>query len=298
MVGNSEQLLLLISTPIYVILIGLEFFLSYWHDRKYYTIGDTVSNVYLMLCNMGLDFLLRGVAFFTLTFAFQFRFITIEQGIWYWLALFVAEDFIFYWLHRVDHYSRLFWAVHVTHHSSSHFNLTTGFRSSVFQPLYRFIWFIPLALLGFRAVDIFLMYSVTQIYGIIIHTQMVVKLGWLEYFLVTPSHHRVHHASNVPYLDKNMGMVLILWDQLFGTFQKEEELGEPIRYGLYGKDIHRDPANIIFHEWKSLWHDIRQPLPWRIRLAYLFKPPGWSHDQSTKTSKQLREEREASLKKN
>lgn len=298
MVGNSEQLLLLISTPIYVILIGLEFFLSYWHDRKYYTIGDTASNVYLMLCNMGLDFLLRGIAFFTLTFAYQFRFITIEQSIWYWLALFIAEDFIFYWLHRVDHYSRLFWAVHVTHHSSSHFNLTTGFRSSVFQPLYRFIWFIPLALLGFRAIDIFLMYSITQIYGIIIHTQMVDKLGWLEYILVTPSHHRVHHASNVPYLDKNMGMVLIVWDQLFGTFQKEEDLGEPIRYGLYGKDIRRDPANIIFHEWKSLWHDIRKPLPWKTRLAYLFMPPGWSHDQSTKTSKQLREEREALVKKN
>ena len=107
--------------------------------------------------------------------------------------------------------------MHVTHHSSEYFNLTTGFRSSVFQPLYRFIYFIPLVFLGFQPADIVLMYSITQIYGILIHTKYVDKLGWLEKVLVTPSHHRVHHASNIEYLDKNIGMCLIIWDKLFAT---------------------------------------------------------------------------------
>ena len=215
-----------------------------------------------------------------------------NEGAWeilltYWLGLFIAEDFAFYWLHRIDHSCRVFWAVHVTHHSSEHFNLTTGFRSSVFQPVYRVIYFIPIALMGFAPLDIFLMYSATQIYGIIIHTGEVGKLKFLEHILVTPSHHRVHHACNVQYLDKNLGMVLIIWDKLFGTF--EEEI-EPVRYGLRKNLEKKDPLNVVFHEWVSLWKIIRRPIGWKNRILYLFSPPGWSHDDSTKTAKKLREE--------
>ena len=193
--------------------------------------------------------------------------------------------------HRVDHFCRLFWAVHVTHHSSEEFNLTTGFRSSVFQPLYRFIYFIPLVLLGFRPVDIIFMYSLTQIYGILVHTQYIPKMPlWFEAIFVSPSHHRVHHASNIRYLDKNMGMVLILWDRLFGTFQKEVP-EDPIRYGLV-KPVH-DPhhlTNVIFHEWKSVTNDLKRKLPLKVKLKYLFMPPGWSHDGSSKTASQMRKE--------
>ncbi len=278
-----------VSTPLYFVLIGLEILLSYLKKRKYYTLPDTATNVYLMLLNMGLDVLFMVVTLSVLGFFYQYRLFTIEPPVLYWITLFFAEDFVFYWLHRIDHTSRFLWAVHVTHHSSSYFNLTTGFRSSVFQPIYRFLYFIPLALVGFRATDIFLMYAITQIYGIIIHTNFVGKLGFLEKILVTPSLHRVHHATNIPYLDKNMGMVLIIWDMLFGTYAVEDE-SEPIAYGLFEKEIKRDPFNIVFHEWRSIFHDMKKVSSWNTKWKYFFMPPGWSHDGSTKTSKELQKE--------
>lgn len=288
MVDYAEKLIIFISTPIYVVLILGEIILSNWHNRKLYTVGDTIQNLYLMLANMGIDVLMRGITLFVLMFFFEYRLVNWDMSSWYyWTLLFFAEDFVFYWIHRIDHVVRFFWAIHVTHHSSDKYNLTTGFRSSVFQPVYRFIWFIPLVFLGFEPFDIFIMYSITQTYGILVHTKAVGKLGFLETFLVTPSHHRVHHASNVEYLDKNMGMILIVWDKLFGTFQQEID-GLPIEYGLYEKEISQNPANVIFHEWVAIYKDVRKVKGFRNKWLYITKPPGWSHDGSTMTSKELR----------
>lgn len=288
MVDYVEKLIIFISTPIYVFLILGEIILSNWHNRKLYTVGDTIQNLYLMIANMGIDVLMRGITLFVLLFFFDYRVIDWETHSWlYWLLLFLAEDFIFYWIHRIDHIVRFFWAIHVTHHSSDKYNLTTGFRSSVFQPVYRFIWFIPLVFLGFEPFDIFIMYSITQTYGILVHTKTVKKLGVLEYFLVTPSHHRVHHASNVEYLDKNMGMILIVWDKFFGTFQAEID-GLPIEFGLYDKKVDNNPVNVIFHEWVAIYKDVRKAKGLKNKWLYITKPPGWSHDGSTMTSKQLR----------
>jgi sterol desaturase/sphingolipid hydroxylase (fatty acid hydroxylase superfamily) len=285
-----EQLLFFISTPLYILLIGGEILLSYIHNRSYYTTKGTLMNIWLSSLNFALDLLLRAFVLIFLSWFLRFQIINWTTPWIYWIMLLITEDFLFYWLHRVDHYCRLFWAVHVTHHSSQEFNLTVGFRSSVFQPLYRFIWFIPMPLLGFRAEDIMLMYAITQIYGILIHTQWIGKLGILEWVLSTPSHHRVHHASNIPYLDKNMGMVLIIWDRLFGTFA-EELTEEPVQYGLT-KNLSNpyDPVNSVLHEWKAITIDLRRKLPLKARLGYVFGPPGWSHDGSTKTSQQLRKE--------
>lgn len=283
-----ESILILISTPVYVVFIGLEIWMSYLHHKGYYSGKGLLMNIYLMLLNMGLDILLRGVCLFVLAWSWEFRVTEIHNVFLYWFLLLLAEDFLFYWLHRVDHYCRLFWAVHVTHHSSEEFNLTVGFRSSVFQPLYRFIWFLPLPLLGFKGVDIMFMYSATQIYGILIHTRFVGKLGFLEWFLSTPSHHRVHHGSNVAYLDKNMGMVLIIWDRMFGTFAEEKE---PVRYGLT-KNLEQPyhPVKTVFHEWTDMFRDIAHAPGLKAKFMYIFGPPGWSHDGSKKTSSQLRRE--------
>ena len=212
-----------------------------------------------------------------------------KNVILYWAILLLAEDFMYYWLHRIDHYCRFFWAVHVTHHNSEEFNFTVGFRSSVFQPLYRFIYFIPLALLGFRGIDIMFIYSATQIFGILVHTQTVGRLGFLEYILITPSHHRVHHGSNALYLDKNMGMLFVFWDKLFGTFQAEEA-HEPVRFGLTENIKTYHPLKMVFHEWKQMVMDLKKPSTFKDKLYYVFGPPGWSHDGSKKTSKQLRDE--------
>ncbi len=284
-----EALLVFISTPIYVLVIGGEILFSHIHKQATYSKRGTVENIYLMLLNMGLDILMRGVCLLILNYFFTFRFVQIENQIAYWVVLLIAQDFLFYLLHYVDHYVRFFWAVHVTHHSSEEFNLTVGFRSSVFQPVYRFIYFIPLSLLGFAGKDIMFIYSATQIYGILIHTKHIGKMGFLEYILSTPSHHRVHHASNVNYLDKNMGMVFIIWDKLFGTFEAEKK-GEPVIYGLTENISSHHPAHVVFHEWKSIIKDLGKSNKWSDKFMYVFGPPGWSHDGSKKTSSELRKE--------
>jgi sterol desaturase/sphingolipid hydroxylase (fatty acid hydroxylase superfamily) len=286
-----EALLIKLSIPIYAVVIGLEIFYSYWHEKKYYSTKGTLSNIYLSALNLGLDVLVRGICLAVLFYFYQFKFAAINKQVHpvlYWAVLLIAQDFLFYWLHRVDHYCRFFWAVHVTHHSSEEFNLTVGFRSSVFQPLYRFIYFIPLSLVGFDPLDVMFMYAATQIYGILIHTKTVGRLGMLEWFLSTPSHHRVHHASNVRYLDKNMGMVFIIWDRLFGSFAEEEE---EVVYGLTSNLKSHHPVHMVFHEWKNIAQDVvKKKVPFKARLMYVFGPPGWSHDGSTKTSRQLRDE--------
>ena len=294
-----EQLLILFSTPVYVIIIGLELLLSHLQHRKLYSWKDTVSNVYLMLLNATIDLSFRVIYVAILVHVFDHQLFSWKMGVSYWVMLLLAEDFIYYWLHRFDHEIRLFWAVHVTHHSSAHMNFTVGFRSSVFQPLYRFIYFIPLAWLGFKPLDIVFIYSATQIWGIFVHTDLIRKMGWLEYVLVTPSHHRVHHASNPKYLDKNMGMFLIVWDQLFGTFQPElaDEEYQEKKYGLTKPLEKPSPVNLIFHEWLEIRKDLcRRDISWREKWFYLFGPPGWSHDGSRRTSRQLQENEELSSK--
>jgi sterol desaturase/sphingolipid hydroxylase (fatty acid hydroxylase superfamily) len=289
----SDDLVVLYSVPIYTLVIGAEMLYSWRKHLHLYSTKGVLANVYLTLLNMGLDLLVRVACLGILDFFYQYRFTDLSWSpALYWSVLILSEDFMYYWLHRVDHYCRFFWAVHVTHHSSEEFNLTVGFRSSVFQPLYRFVYFIPIALLGYKGIDIVLAYAITQIFGILVHTQAVGKLGVLEYVFVTPSHHRVHHASNVRYLDKNMGMLLIIWDKLFGTFEEETE---NVKYGLTKNLENPSAVHLVFHEWKGVWRDATQTgLTLKQRLLYIFGPPGWSHDGRTQTSSQLR----AALRKN
>lgn len=289
---SRETWFLLMSVPFYAILIGAELFISNWRGNRFYTLRDTLQNVYLTISNGLLDLLLRSLFYVSvLAWAYNHHFVVVENVFIYWALLFLLEDLAFYFEHRIDHYCRLFWAVHVTHHSSQEFNLTTGFRSSVFQPVYRFVYFVPVALMGYHPLDIVFMYSITQTYGILVHTKHIKKMPkWFEAVFVTPSHHRVHHASNIRYLDKNMGMCLIIWDRIFGTFQEEIKI-DPVRYGLT-KPLESDsnPVNVVFHEWKELSKDLRKKTSLTNRLRYLFMPPGWSHDGSTKTASQLRKE--------
>lgn len=286
-----EQLLILISAPLYAVIIVLEIILSNLQHRKIYTVKDTLANVYLLLMNSSIDLLFRTIYVGILVFFFNRQLYHFTNPVVYWIALLLAEDFLYYWLHRFDHEIRFFWAIHVTHHSSENMNFAVGFRSSVFQPLYRFIYFIPLAVIGFRPIDIIFIYALTQIWGIFVHTEMINKMGWLEYIFVTPSHHRVHHASNPKYLDKNMGMFLIIWDKIFGTFQPEllPAEYEAIKYGLTKPIENPTAVSIIFHEWKQMIRDCsRKDITWRQKFGYVFGPPGWSHDGSRMTSEEMR----------
>ena len=285
MIEFKESVIVMWSFPIYIVVILAEILYSHFHHLKLYSVKGTFHNILLSSLNALLDILMRGVCLWVLNYFYQFHFMEIKSSFWYWFWLVIGQDFMFYWLHYVDHNCRLFWAIHATHHNSEEFNLTVGFRSSVFQPLYRFIYYIPLTLLGFKGIDIMLVYSATQIFGILVHTQTIGKLGWLEYIFVTPSHHRVHHGKNIPYLDRNMGMLLIIWDKLFGTFEQEHE---KVEYGLTKPLEKDDPFTLIFHEWIEMIKDVRRAPTLKDKLMYIFGPPGWSHDGSKKTSKQLR----------
>ncbi len=287
----TEEQFVKFSVPYYTVIILAEIIISNYQKQDTYTVKDTAQNLGLMIANMIVDLGFRILYIPILTFLYQFRLFEINNFWVYWIVLLVAEDFLYYWLHRTDHVCRLFWACHATHHSSSKYNLSVGFRSTVFEPIYRFIFFAPLPLMGFDVVDILLMYAMTQIWGILVHTKKIHKLGFLEYILVTPSHHRVHHASNAKYLDKNMGMFLIIWDKLFGTFQKELASNDyqPIKYGLTSEINLDNPINLIFHEWIAIWKDItRTDLTLKQKYMYVFGPPGWSHDGSRHTSDELR----------
>lgn len=275
-----------------VVLTLAEMWFSYREDRHLYEKRDTLTNVYLTILAFILNVGTKFSTFFILDFAWNYRFFVIGNFWLYWIVLVIVQDLLYWVLHYVGHYSRMFWAMHVTHHSSEHFNLTTGFRSTVFEPLYRAFFYVPLALMGFNAIDILYSYLLVQVYGNIVHTQYHVKLPkWYGWIFVTPSHHRVHHASNVPYLDKNMGMMFIIWDRLFGTF-REEDLPEPIKYGLTKQPEDMGPVNILFHEWKALLHDAKHAPGIKNKVLYFINPPGWSHDGSTQTAKVLQREYE------
>jgi len=273
-----EEWLILISTPIYIIIIGLEIVLSHLQHRKAYTFKDTLANIYLMLLNSGIDLAFMVVYLAVLQYFFIHSFFHWNHPVIYWLVLLIGEDFMYYWLHRFDHEVRFFWAIHVTHHSSEKFNFTVGFRSSVFQPLYRFFYFIPLAFIGFRPQDIAFIYSATQIWGIFVHTEMIKKMGWLEYIFVTPSHHRVHHGQNDQYIDRNMGMFLIIWDKMFGTFEPE---GEKVIYGVTKPPESNHPAETVFHEFRNMARDVKRAPDMRSKFMYIFGRPGWRHDVVT-----------------
>ncbi|MBB5643967.1 sterol desaturase family protein [Pedobacter cryoconitis] len=290
MLNDPRNITLSLLFGLLIVISIVEMYISYMHDRKLYAKRDTWTNVYLM----GLAFLInistKTATFFLLNYCYQFRLFEIKNIFVYWVVLVLAQDLLYWVLHTSGHYIRFFWAMHVTHHSSPLFNLTTGFRSTVFEPLYRVFFYLPLAFMGFSAIDILFAYLVTQLYGNMVHTQAVGKLHpILEYFLVTPSHHRVHHASNIRYLDKNMGMVLIIWDRMFGTFQ--EELPEDkVVYGLTHQPEDTGPVNIVFHEFKAMTADVKRAPGFKNKLGYVFNPPGWSHDGSTQIAKVMQQE--------
>ncbi len=287
---DTKNLTVVALFSIVILMSLVEMYFSYTHDRKLYTKKDTLNNIYLMLAAIVINASMKVATFFLLDYCYQFRLFEIKQLWLYWLVLVLAQDFLYWFLHTVGHYVRFFWAMHVTHHSSSYFNLSTGFRSTVFEPLYRVFFYLPLAFMGFSALDILFAYLITQIYGNLVHTQTVGKLHpFIEYLFVTPSHHRVHHASNVRYLDKNMGMVLIIWDRLFGTFQ-EEIAEEEIHYGLTKQPDDSKFSHLVFHEFIAMKEDLRKAPGFWDKIKYILYPPGWSHDGSSKVARELQKE--------
>jgi len=278
--------LILWAVPVF----ALSMLLELWHTRRrdahVYEARDAWASI-----AMGLGSVVVGIPFklgflWLLAALYEHRLFTVEWSVLGYLALLVAEDFCYYWSHRINHEVRLFWAAHVNHHSSQHYHLATAVRQSWTQPYLMWIFWLPLPLLGFSPQMIVLQMAVSLIYQFFIHTQEVDRLGPLEWVMNTPSHHRVHHAVNVRYLDKNHAGIFIVWDRLFGSFAAERADDPPV-YGIT-KNIHTfNPLQIATHEWRALFRDVRRAPRLGHKLRYVFSPPGYSHDGSTLTARQM-----------
>jgi sterol desaturase/sphingolipid hydroxylase (fatty acid hydroxylase superfamily) len=228
---------------------------------------------------------------------YKFRIFTISFTWWTWILLLFVEDLTYYWFHRISHESRLFWASHVVHHSSKKYNLSTALRQTWSGGFYTFIFWLPLILLGFHPVMVLVQMSISLIYQYWIHTELIKKMPkWFEAVFNTPSHHRVHHATNPQYLDRNHAGIFIIWDKFFSTFEPEVE--KPV-YGLVQNIETFNPLKIAFIEWYQMVKDFFTSKTTIInKFKYLIKPPGWKHDGTSILSNDLRKKWEENKRTN
>ena len=279
------------ATPVFIALLLLELQLTKRHlppGAKGFERRDTWASLSMGLGNVVVAALTKGAAVAVFFAAYEHRVFDLGMGAGAWLLLFFAEDLCYYGFHRIHHEVRFFWAAHVNHHSSRHYNLSTALRQSWTTPLTGPIFWVPLALIGFQPFMILTAQAVSLIYQFWIHTEFIGRLGPLEWVLNTPSHHRVHHGANVEYLDRNYGGILIVWDRLFGSFEPEQAA---VDYGLTKNLRSFDPFRIAFHEWLAMLYDAWHARSWRNRIGYLLRPPGWSPDGSTLTARQMQRQR-------
>lgn len=276
------------AIPGFLVLLSLEAWFSYRENKHLYSWKDTCSSLALGIGNVVIGFGTKALIFWFFTILYDLRIFDLNiKSWWYWLLLFLADDISYYWFHRVSHHVNWFWASHVVHHSSKKYNLASALRQTwTGNATGSFLFWAWLPLLGFEPVWILFMLQISLIYQFWIHTEIITKLPWLiEFFFNTPSHHRVHHGSDLKYLDKNHGGMLIIWDRIFGSFQTEEE--KPT-YGLSRNIDSHNPVTLAFCTWKDLFKSAITCGSVKNAFNYFIKPPGWSHDGSSQTVKQMR----------
>ncbi len=280
--------------PVFVVLLALE--VAATRARRApdgrairgYEARDAVASVTMGLGNVAISLGTKIVVLAAYTAIYQFRFFELGDAWWVWAVAFLGDDFCYYWFHRASHEVRFLWAAHENHHSSRYYNLSTALRQSWTTPFTGPIFWAPLALLGVPPAMIFTAMAVSLVYQFWLHTELIGKLGPLEWVFNTPSHHRVHHGRNVQYLDRNHGGILIVWDRLFGTFEPEVER---VDYGLTSNIHTFNPLRIAFHEWRTMARDVARAGSLGEALGAIFAPPGWSADGSTLTAHQLQARR-------
>ena len=275
------------AIPIFIACILIEAFLDYRQQLKLYHAKDTAACISMGVGVIFVGLITKTFYFFIFHLIYQFRIFELENIWWMWALLFFADDFSFYWHHRMSHQVRFLWAAHIQHHSSTRMNFSVALRQSWMEPFYKYLFYLWIPLLGFNPLYIFIMQAFSLIYQFFQHTELVRNLGAFGWIFNTPSHHRVHHAVQHKYLDRNHAGILIIWDRLFGTFVKEDQQDLPV-YGITENIKSYNPAVIATHEYVNLWRDIKRASKTADKLKYLFYPPGWSHDGKNRTSKHLR----------
>ena len=276
------------AIPFFVLTLLLEVVVTSKKKMSSYTFKDAAASITMGLGNVLISLFAKTLVLAALTYVYlNLRIFTLPFAWWAWLLVFFADDFCYYWFHRISHENRFFWASHVVHHSSKRYNLSTALRQTWSGSFMSFVFWLPMALLGFHPIMILAQMSISLLYQYWIHTELIKKMpAWFEAKLNTPSHHRVHHATNPQYLERHLAGILIIWDKMFGTFEPEVE--KPV-YGLVKNIDTYNPVKIAFIEWYYLAKDVLQSkTSIGNKIKYLIKPPGWKHDGTGAVSSDLR----------
>ena len=273
-----------IGAPIVLAMIFVEILISNWQQKNYYKTQDTLCTIGLLAGNIIVAFSIKGLILALHFYLYQYKIFELSGmlPLWlFWLLTFVVIDLVFYIYHRMSHRIRFLWAIHLSHHSSEEMNFAVSFRQAWFGPISKIPFFMVLPLLGFDPTIIAAAGVMSTLWGIVGHTQIVGRLGFVEWIFNTPSHHRVHHGSNKQYIDKNYGNLLIIWDRMFGTFEPEKE---KVKFGLVNNVNTFNPTKITFMAWSSMIEDIKNKQSLGEVLRIIFGPPNTHKKIKVRTS--------------
>jgi sterol desaturase/sphingolipid hydroxylase (fatty acid hydroxylase superfamily) len=277
--------LTLLAIPAFLALLAAEALVAARRRRRIADARDTAASLAMGAGSVLVGLAWGGAAFAACSALHRHRLFDLGAGPGLFALALLADDFAYYWFHRLHHEVRVLWAAHVTHHSSERYNLSTALRQS-WTPMTALPFYAPLAWLGFDPALLATVHGANLLYQFWIHTELVDRCPpWFEALFNTPSHHRVHHGSNPRYLDRNYGGILIVWDRLFGTFERESE---PVRFGLTKNLKSHHPLRIAFHEWAAVLRDAWRAPSWSVRLGVLLAPPGWRPEGAPPAAAALR----------
>jgi alkylglycerol monooxygenase len=267
---------ILYAIPLFFLLISLELLADRWRGVSTYRLADALNSLSAGVLSQASGLLTRviGLMGYVLFWEHFALFELSADSLWVWVFAFIFYDLCYYWAHRIGHERNVFWAAHVVHHQSEEYNLTTALRQTSTGFLLSWIFYVPMALCGIPPTVFFTVAVMNLLYQFWVHTRHVPKLGWFEWIFITPSNHRVHHAQNPRYMDRNYGGVFILWDRLFGTFQEELD-EEPVVFGITTPLASWNPLWANLHFYVQLWRDAVHAASWRDKLRIWFMPTGW-----------------------
>ena len=268
--------LILYAVPFFFVLIAVELLADRWRGMRTYRLADTISSLSTGVLSTTTGLLTKGVGL--VSYAFALKYLAIielpEDRLWVWLFAFVFYDFCYYWHHRLGHERNVLWAAHSVHHQSEDYNLSTALRQTSTGFVFGWIFYLPMAVLGVPLLVFVTVATLNLLYQFWVHTRHISKLGWFEWFFVSPSNHRAHHAQNALYMDRNYGGVFIFWDRLFGTFQEEDE-AEPVIFGVTTPLASWNPLWANWQFYGQLLTDARRTERWWDKLRIWFMPTGW-----------------------
>lgn len=266
----------LYAVPFFFLLIGLELLADRWRGMRTYRLADALNSLSAGVLSQATGILTKVVGLLTYAFAWeQLALFELSEGsFWVWVFAFVLYDFCYYWNHRLGHERNVLWAAHAVHHQSEDYNLSTALRQTSTGFIFGWIFYLPMAVVGVPPLVFLTVAALNLLYQFWVHTRHIPKLGWFEWLFITPSNHRVHHAQNPIYMDRNYGGVFIVWDRLFGTFQEELD-EEPVIFGVTVPLASWNPLWANLQVYAGLWSDARRASSWCDRLRIWFMPTGW-----------------------